>query len=611
MSSSNSSTLSSWDKGVSSPFESLSRRLYPKTVKQALDWAEELWMHHGIYSQAIKKAVRYFITEAQITGDDLNSSTRDKYKKALYKTYKLHSELETVGDNLIAYGNVFTSIHVPFSRQLICPKCYFRAPIRKMEPYFKWMNKKFTGKCPKCHLTVNYIREDKPLPRSSIKPSITYWPPQYMELIEHPMSREAEYFLDVGRYDHLRDGIIQGHLLFLEQTPWEIVEAVLENKMFKFAPGQVLHLKDIPVTSLTPVLKGWGLPKFMAEFETAMLVALLDKYTEGILADYLIPFRVLAPPQSAAGSRVDAMLVMDMAEFGQHIMELIERHRQNPTDWNWLPVPLEYQVLGGEAKNIVPVDIQEFHEQRLLYSMAVPPEFYKGTVQSAAGPILSFKMFEQSWKHLTTSFNEFLTWVAKRHGEILNWESVEVELVPPSLYADPAIREIKLSLAASNEISRETAYRGIGIDVKAEREKIAEEEDDMNEFLEKRAKEQDTKSANKQFLQQPPASAMILSQEEQAAAAPAPGGAPMSPPPMPTGSAEGGDVSLESLMMEADKRAQEIIAMPPPQRREALINLKHSNVTLHAQVKSIIADYEQNASMQGKLAMRQGQMPVQ
>ena len=299
-------------------------------------------------------------------------------------------ELARIGDDYVAFGNSFTSLHIPFTRQLVCPKCYLRAPLHKMYQYFKWSAGEFTGKCPRCTKTVKYKREDTALPRSKVKPVVSYWPPQYMTIKEHPLSRRAEYTLDVTLYEELRDGIMFGDPLFLEDTPWEIIMAVIGNKSFKFAENQVFHMKAPPVTSMTPTLRGWGLPLFMAEFETALLVHMLDKYTESIMVDHLVPFRVLAPPQSGGGEN-DPMLQMDMGAFSGHVMELIERHRANPTAWNFLPVPLEYQVLGGEANQLAPMEIMEFFEQRLLYSMGIPPEFYKGGAQASAGPILTLR----------------------------------------------------------------------------------------------------------------------------------------------------------------------------------------------------------------------------
>ena len=612
MPSSNQDANIRWDSQVTSPFNTLSRRVYPRTVREVFAWAEELWMHHGLYSQAIKKAVRYFLTEVEIKGDGVDKTVQGKYAEVLEENYDIMEELARVGDDYVAFGNSFTSLHIPFTRQLVCPKCYFRAPLKKMYPYFKWSSGTFTGKCPRCSNAVKYKREDTPLPKGKVTPVVSYWPPQYMTVKEHPLSRRAEYTLDVNLYEELRDGIMFGDPLFLEDTPWEIIQAVLTNRSFKFAPGQLFHMKAPPITSMTPTLRGWGLPLFMAEFETALVVHMLDKYTESILVDHLIPFRVLAPPQSGGGEN-DPMLQMDMGAFSTHIMELLERHRQNPTAWNFLPVPLEHQVLGGNAQSLAPIDIMEFFEQRLLYAMGIPPEFYKGGATASAGPILTFKMFESTWQHFANALNKWVTWLVQRQGEILNWENVTAKLKPVHLHEDPELMQIKLSLAASNEISRDTAYRPLGIDLETERKKIFQEEESYNRDIEEQQKDTTEEDTNKAVLTQPSSAEQILGAEEQAAMA-AEGGAPGGMPPAmpsPVASVQGDATSIEGLMQEAEQMAQQILVMPGPARRSALIELKKNNETLHAQVKSILDSYDNQAAQQGKAAMAAGEMPPQ
>ena len=328
------------------------------------------------------------------------------------------------------------------------------------------------------------------------------------------------------------------------------------------------------------------------------------------MVDHLIPFRVLAPPQSSNPDN-DPMLQMDMGAFSGHVMELIERHRQNPTAWNFLPVPLEYQVLGGEANQLAPMDIMEFFEQRLLYSMGIPPEFYKGGAVASAGPILTFKMFEKTWQHFANNLNKWITWLVSRQGEILNWERVSAKLKPVHLYEDPEIMQIKLSLAASNEISRDTAYRPLGIDLDTEREKIFQEEETYNRDIEEREKETQEEQTNKAMLTQPSAAEQIMGSEEQAAMAAEQGAPGAMPPamPAPIGSVEGDTSSLEGLIQEAEGMAQQILVMPDAQRRSSLIELKKNNETLHAQVKSILASYDNQAAQQGQAAMAAGEMP--
>jgi hypothetical protein len=78
---------------------------------------------------------------------------------------------------------------------------------------------------------------------------------------------------------------------------------------------------------------------------------------------------------------------------------------------------------------------------------------------------------------------------------------------------------------------------------------------------------------------------------------------------MPSAPVAGDASTMEGLMAEAEQMANQIISMPPEARRSTLIDLKHSNETLHAQVKALITDMEQQAGQQGKMQLRSGEMP--
>ena len=612
MPSSKSNATLKWDSEITSPFDTLTRQIYPRTVSEVFAWAEELWMHHGLYSQAIKKAVRYFLTEIEFSGDDDSSSANiDKYKELFEDKYDLLQELACIGDDFIAFGNSFTSMHVPFTRALYCPKCFLKAPLNQMTDFYKWSSTdmSFKGKCPSCSLNVTYIREDNEVSSDKVIPVINKWPPQYMEIKKHILSHRTDFYLNVNDYDELRTGIMQGDTMYLEDTPWEIIEAVVKNQKFKFAEGQVFHMANPGITSMEPTLRGWGLPMFMAEFETAILIHMLDKYTESLLVDHLMPFKVLSPPK-AAGPMQDPMLQMDMADFSSQVMQMLTRHSKNPTDWNFLPTPLEYQVLGGDAAQFIPTEIQEFYEQRLLHSMGIAPEFYKGgAASSSAGPILTFKMFENVWQHFANNANNWLTWVANRQGEIMNWESISAKLVPSTLYDDPEVRTVKLSLAASNEISRETAYRPLGINVRKERKKIQEEQRRADDDAEAREKELAESQAGKDALKVPSGAEAVLMSEEQAAAGAGGGMPPGMPPPSGAPEAGMGSPSVDDLWSQAEEQANAIVAMPPPEREAALRELGKTNESLHALTKKRVAQLDAEAEKQGRAMLSQGGAP--
>ena len=60
------------------------------------------------------------------------------------------------------------------------------------------------------------------------------------------------------------------------------------------------------------------------------------------------------PGNLAAGSDPNKMPMSGWA-VRQFITEALKRTKDNPTSWVVSPIPLQYQMLGGESKQMAPV----------------------------------------------------------------------------------------------------------------------------------------------------------------------------------------------------------------------------------------------------------------
>jgi hypothetical protein len=608
-----------WNSTVTSPFKSITRELYPETMEDVLAWAQELWLHHGLYSQAINKAVRYFMTDIEIgnsQGEKINYATRTKYKSFLKSRYDVMTEMASIGDEVVAFGNSFTSLYIPFVRNLVCPDCGFSAPLKEMYRHIKWQDYSFKGKCPgiDCRFKGTFKVHDIKLPTHELNPTIVHWPPQLMGINKHPVSGRTIYTFDAPESKELVAKLDEGDRLYLEETPMEMIEAVHLKQKMEFYSGEIYHMTTPTPTYISEGLGGWGLPKFMAEFENAIMVMLLDKYNEVIISDYIVPFRVLSPPpgQPAMAGSSDPMLNIGAGNFVAKAKTMLESHRKNPSGWNFFPFALNYQMLGGEAKNLTPVELLEHMEMRLLNSMGIPQEMYSSSFNQSAGPIIGFKMFERVWQHFADELNKWLRWFVDKNGELFQWEKVDARLVPVSVFEDPDIREAKLQLAASKQVSKSTAFRTLDLDAEYEEERVAEEEEAFAKRAEEKARKMEKKQINMQAVNTPaPGEAMLMAEQQAAAAQGAPppagpGGAPGGMPPSSGGNT--GNATMDEMFVRAEQVAGEIFQMPAGQRKSALIQLKKDDEALHALVTQQIKKIEQNASFQGLEMARQGQM---
>ncbi len=612
-----SDSLTRWDNTSSlndfaNPFATFANKIYPRTIFDVFRWAEWLWLRHGTYSQAIKKSVRYFITGVELYGDGVGKDTRKKYEEFLLDKFDLLSLLATVGDDYVYSGNSFTSVHIPFIRQLACPVCGLTRPLSTLKPDSDWSfkNYEFTGTCPGCKARdVVFKRVDIRKPRDTEPLKVLRWAPQSISIDYCAITGDCEYYYQVPPRD--QDKIKSGDPLYLESVPWEFVEAVKANRPLKMNKDTFFHARCPAGSALEPRLRGWGLPLFMSNFSQVVMLQILERYNEAIAMDYIVPFRLLSPPGQTGGS--DPMLSHNVGNFMTSVRQMVKEHKLDPTTWHTVPYPVQYQSIGGEGASAVPVELLNYALDQLLTSMGIPQEFYRTTLAIQGVPI-GLRMFEKTWTHHVSVLNKWLNWFLSQCSKFMVWEKVYGRLSPTSLVEDDMGKQVKLNLASAGVISKQTALQSFGIDHDAEQDRMIEEESAMQEKLrEQQAKDEKTQMLSEAFKQgmiPPQAYNQSNGLGFMSAQGGAPAGAqgvPPAPPPIDT-SAMGTSPSLDDLMAQAQEIATQLLTADPATRRRELTNMKKQNPSLHAQVKQLLADREQQAAQSGIQMARSGQM---
>jgi hypothetical protein len=583
-------------------------------MRRVLRWAEFLWMHHGVYTSAVKRSVRYFLNDIEFYSAEnqqpVSHEEKQKWKHYLKDEMNILDTLANVGDNYIHFGNSFTSLNIPIRRELVC-KCGTSQPIQKVD--YKFENFEFSGFCPSCKKTdMPLMVNDHQGAEEADKLTVIHWNPEDIVIDHCAITDTSEYFLDPSK--QIAAHIMKGDRMYLENAPWDIIMAIKDQKMFKFNSATFKHLKTETAPTMKDRLAGWGLPAFMANFEQVLRLQILYRYNEAIALDYLVPFRVISPPEGK-GVR-DPMLSLNMGSFMGNVKQMIQQHKIDPTTWHTLPFPLQYQTLSGEARDLAPVELIDRAMDELLTSMDIPGEFYRNSLGATAGMApISLRMFEKSWTHFTRCQDEWLNWFLDQISRIKGWENVKARLIRTSVYEDEATREVKLNLAAAGQISKRTAYRSWGIDPDYEREQLIDEQRMDQEAQQEEAKKlEQADMLTEQLATPPPVTQETAAMMAQQGADPAAAGGGMAPPPMgggaaaPLGSGLGTNASLDDLEAEAAAVAQQIMMMDMSTRNKELRNLKQQNETLHALVKQALTDLESQASSQGVQAARQGMM---
>jgi hypothetical protein len=600
-------------KDWGSPFATYARQHYPRTLTEVFNWAEYLWLHQGVYTKAIQRAVRYFLTKVEIVGT-ADFKTKRKYVDFLQDKLNILDRMAIIGDDYMAYGNSFTSVYKPFFRNLVCPKCKFMKPIQQVK--YKWTDYEFHGKCTKCKKEVTFQVND--ITDKSDDLRIIRWNPRHIDVEAHPMSGEVRYYYNPEGAQSAK--IKKGEKIFVEHTPMEIIDAMKNDERFRFNDGEIYHMKCEPAASLLEDVGGWGLPPFLANFEHVIHLQMLTKYNEAICMDMIVPFRFISPGAKGSGPHNDPLLTIDAGNFMRSVESMIKKHRKDPTSIHSVPYPVQYQAMGGEAKALAPVELLKFALDELLTSMGIPQEFYKQDLQGG-GPPIGLRMFERSWVHFVSQMNNWLDWLVKQCSNHLMWEDIGAKLTKTSVLEDDLVRQTKLNLLGANKVSNQTALSAFNIDYEYEVDKIMEEQQMFDEKTQEMARTTGKAQEGQAQMDQPlpPPGAPIdpgmltgAGAPQGAAGMAIPGGGGGGGMPMPGGGGgapAGGGTSMDELHIQAEQMAQQILTMDPTTRRSELVNLKHGDETLHALVTSKLKTMEQQAAQTGINMTRQGQMP--
>ena len=551
------------------PFFDIASEYVPSDINQIFELSEFLMTTMAPFKAVTGRVVRYFLTEVVIEGEE--DADREKYEDFVNNTLRLIDVLGEIGDDLICYGNVFLSLFLPFDRMLSCPDCGTEYHCDAIPYEFK--KGEFRGRCPKCGKDVTFGHSDRRSADVS-RVRLVRWNPKRMKLRVHPISGETEYYMELD--PQLCRKIKEGNPFYLNDTPWSMVEAALREKdnIFKFKKGALFHLKSGSLAGLP--IHGWGVPPMLPNFKLAYYIQLLRRYDEAITLDYVVPFRVLYPQASSTGQ--DALSLMNMGTFVSQMQHMVENHRRQITDVQVAPFAIGYQMLGGEAKQLSPKDSIQMALDELFTAMGYPAELYKGTLSLQAAPV-ALRLFEKEWGNLVSGYNNVIDWVITLVGRYFRWsDKVEAHLRPVTMADDMERKAIIMQAAAGQDVSKQTAYRALGIDYMDEQRRIVTEQQEIQR-LQRKAMEE----ASSQQLDG--------------------SGGEGAGPNAVTGATPG------DVWEQAGEIAHSLLTQTPEtQRRSQLIAIKHSNPTLHAMVLQRMEELRTQAEGQGRAMLQQGGM---
>lgn len=614
------------EQGFADPFNDLATTQMPTTMKSALWWSEYIWTVMGTYRMAMERIVSYFITDLEL-GGDASDEEKVKYKDFLGQQLDVLSFLSLMMRDRLCYGNAFSSVIVPFRRFLQCPKTGDMYPLKIVYNNF---NFEFTGDfefvatCPKTGWRGPWQVIDKPREESDHL-VLKRWSPHEIELLHDPYTDEVAYLWRIPEY--YKRMIRDGNLYHLERVSKQVLAAVKHDLLFRFNPDTVFHMKEPTLAGIRNM--GWGLPRSLINYRQIWYVQVLRRYNEAIALDYVIPFRLITPAAGGSGSSVggvmtqDPMSVYAAGDFRAQVRNMVNRRRRDPASWQVLPFPVNYQMLGGDAKQLAPTELITQGFETLLNETGTPVEFYQGSLSVQAAPI-ALRLFESTHRQLVSDANRFLQWVCNSISRIMSWELVDASLKRVTIADDMQKQMSALQLMMGQQLSGTSGLAAIGYDWETEQKRLSEEA----------RKQQELQARQQEEMEQAGFAAEIAKgmnpAMQQGAAGGQPGAMPADPNAAGGGNPVGPDaqsamgagntpvssyiesmgpnvpVTPNDLQASAEQLANELLGLPESQKDSQLRQLKQFNPTLHALVRQKMDEIRRNARMQGGAMLMQG-----
>lgn len=569
---------------------------------------------NGTYRQAINRIISYFLTDidfqSTVAKKPLGDDEKDKWNNALRvdRPDVLLFEQE-LGTEFLCYGNSFVSAFQDFRRFLICPTCKVMYSLEEVyrsgEFNLRWVGFEFNAHCPRCKRRGDWEIHDEPDYRPE-RLRLKRWSPMEMVLEHCLVTDDTQYYWRIP--EDYKQQVRKGSLFLLQRVPKEILAAISKNQqLFRFEPGEIFHAKEPTLSGIRN--RGWGLPRTISNFRQVWYVQMLHKYNEAIAADYVIPFRVITPASNARGGEaVEPLRAINGGDFTYQVRRMLQKRRINPTDWFSLPYPVQYQMLGGEARQLAPRELLDQGMDELLNALGATVELYRGTLQLTTNPV-SLRLFEASWYVLIEVYNSFLRWLVRKMADMFQWEQV-VARHRRVTHADDMQRTMAvLQMAMGGKASLTSALRLLGLEFK----------DEQRTILEELRSDQEQQSALQEEMEQAATGQQLA--KGAPLGLPAPGGQPGQDPAAQQGQGQaaagaapgmgttsivsmipGNDQlqTVESVSATAAQLAERLLQEQPPQRNADLQLIRQHNETLYAAVKEELRKRRDAARSQGQ-----------
>ncbi len=564
------------------PFLLYSSQQMPTTLSSALDLSLFLGSLVPGLINATCRTFAHFITDFDYSGgSDTEQKNWDDY---LHFQAMVPLFMNEIAIDDAHYGNTFIRIHYPFDRFLVHPetgaewsldlfrdskfvlsRMAYLAPVRpgdSKSPKVLW---KFRDKHSMDLTRLRLVRLN----------------PRYISLEHSVMSRTTRviYQFEPTMVQDVKNGI--RHVV--DDMPMAMLQAIAGGHDFRFKPDAIFHFRAPTVTGISN--QGWGLPRPIAHFRSIHQLQVYRKIDEALGLDFMLPFRIFTPLTGTDGVSIIKNFEMDI--WQAELAELIANRRKDPFAIHALPFPAQLLEQGASGKELTPMENMQFHYENLLDGAGFPVELWKGSLQYMQVPT-AMRLFESNFNHVHLGLNSFVQWFSTNVQNYAQLPRIKTTLQRPTLADSMERRSLLFQLGSTGEISRETAYDGLGID------DIGGE---IRKRLQEDAERERQTAKMQQDLQREIETGSLQPQEEQPTVM---GGG------TPPGQQSGQAVTPLDAQDKAQSLAEYWLSIPSDgERRNAMQAVSSQDPQLYALAKELMERMRKGGESQGRAAVNQ------
>lgn len=436
----------------------------PRKLKDLFKWAEYLAFNSAHIYGVVRKFGEYPITH--FIYDSTSPNEKERHKKLFEKDVHLKGFLTKVSFDKYIYGNAFISIFEPIKRWLICPHCEQKEDINSADYRFIESQTMFRLKCRKCAMEVNAQVDDEKL-MDATKINLIRWDPKLIDIDYNPVTGQSVYYYTIPR--SIVQQVKEGNKHLISTMPMEMLRAMKAKKTFKFAEGQIFHLK---VPGPAGVESQWGFPPITSAIKLFLFAAILRRANEAIALEHITPFRVIHP-QTASGNG-DPVLQLNLSQWRQEIERNYKLFRRDPLRIQFSPIPVGVQNIGGDGRAMLTLGELQEAEKTIMLSMGVPPEFLEGGFGQSRGEI-TLRMVENQLQTHIEDLNGLVQWIEQKSAKFLGWQSIPMRLAEFKMIDDTENKQIYFQLWQAGKISDTKIGEILGIDWEHERKQKVED----------------------------------------------------------------------------------------------------------------------------------------